>query len=119
MNIYADGSGTNGITCSYCVLREDGEVIKHEVFEGLGGKATNNEMEYRAVIEALKAAKDGDSVSSDSQLVVYQVLGAYKVKEPHLKPLAEKARKLLESKDIRLQWVKRDNNVAGRYLEKH
>lgn len=91
MNIYVDGSGTNGIKCSYCVMTGSGKILKHEVFTGNEGRATNNEMEYKAVIEALKIAQDG----------------------------MQEAKELLKTKNVRLEWIKRKDNVAGWYLERY
>jgi len=58
-----------------------------EIAEGLG-ITTNNVAEYTAVIEGLKrAAKLGASrvlLRSDSQLLIYQLTGRYRVKSPHL-----------------------------------
>ena len=64
-----------------------------ETYELCIGEATNNTAEYRAVLEAIAQissiiARKG-SISSldfylDSQLVVRQILGEYKVKEPSL-----------------------------------
>lgn len=56
--------------------------------------ATNNEAEYQALIRGLKAAEDLGikklQVFLDSELVVKQVLGEYKVKNPRLLPLFRK-----------------------------
>lgn len=69
------------------------------------GKATNNIAEYRSLIEGLKAiqkdlAEQYDQttvhIRMDSQLVVRQLLGQYKVKNENLKPLYEEARNLLK-----------------------
>jgi ribonuclease HI len=57
------------------------------------GTATNNVAEYTAVIEGLKKAREfGDSVEvfSDSELVVRQLNGEYKVKKNHLRVLHDK-----------------------------
>jgi ribonuclease HI len=58
------------------------------------GDATNNEAEYRALIEALDCATRhcrGDIEHfSDSELLVKQLNGQYKVKAQNLKPLIEK-----------------------------
>jgi len=63
------------------------------------GLATNNQAEYRAVIAALeKAIELGAThveLKSDSQLVVKQIRGEYRVKEATLKPLYDKVRELL------------------------
>lgn len=53
------------------------------------GTATNNEAEYTALIEGLKTAKELKATSLlcnlDSELVVKQLTGLYKVKEPRMK----------------------------------
>jgi len=65
-----------------------------EHFEALG-HTTNNVAEYRALLLALKRAEERGAssvaISSDSLLLVEQVLGRYKVKAPHLKPLVAEA----------------------------
>jgi ribonuclease H / adenosylcobalamin/alpha-ribazole phosphatase len=65
-----------------------------EIAEGLG-ITTNNVAEYTAVIEGLKRAADlgGSKVllRSDSQLLVYQLTGRYRVKAPHLVGLHREA----------------------------
>jgi ribonuclease HI len=63
------------------------------------GITTNNVAEYRALIAGLEAAAPYRArrvrVRADSKLVVEQVKGAWKVKQPHLRPLLERARTLL------------------------
>jgi ribonuclease HI len=63
------------------------------------GVTTNNVAEYRALIAGLEAAAPFRArrvrVRADSKLVVEQVKGAWKVKQPHLRPLLEQARALL------------------------
>jgi len=58
------------------------------------GVATNNVAEYRAIIRGLEEAKrlGADSVACllDSQLVVEQLNGRYRVKSPNVKPLHAK-----------------------------
>ena len=65
------------------------------------GRGTNNEAEYRALIAALEEAKalGGREVEAraDSELVVKQVTGRYRVKAANLKPLHAKVRELLAS----------------------
>ena len=62
------------------------------------GRATNNVAEYYALISALDYAVaqgiDRLLVRSDSELLVRQMEGRYKVKSPDLRPLHEHARKL-------------------------
>lgn len=63
------------------------------------GRATNNQAEYKALIAALEyAARMGAKsvdMRSDSELVVRQIQGQYKVRNRGLKPLFEKAQQLL------------------------
>ena len=62
------------------------------------GHATNNVAEWRGLIHGLeRAAELGGTrveVRGDSQLVIRQMTGQYKVKQPHLKPLHEQAKKV-------------------------
>lgn len=63
------------------------------------GHSTNNQAEYLALIEGLNAAKKAGVKSiecfSDSQLMVNQLNGAYKVKDLKLKPLFAEVRAIL------------------------
>ena len=65
------------------------------------GEATNNVAEYRALIhgleEALALKADDVVIHLDSELVVKQLNGEYRVKDPDMKPLFEKALGLLKS----------------------
>jgi ribonuclease HI len=74
---------------------DGGETIE---ISGYLGTATNNVAEYAGLIEALTVAhEEGASeleIISDSELLVKQMLGTYKVKHPNLIPLHEKARSL-------------------------
>ncbi len=60
------------------------------------GVATNNEAEYRALIKALSLAKEFTReevrVFMDSELVVRQVTGQYKIKLPHLQILYQQVK---------------------------
>lgn len=80
---------------------EDGRVLA-EVAEGLG-ETTNNVAEYTAVIRGLERAGElGASeveVRSDSQLLVNQLTGRYRVKSPHLVPLHRRVRELASGFD--------------------
>jgi ribonuclease HI len=80
------------------------------------GVTTNNVAEYRALISGLEAAAPFRArrvrVRADSKLVVEQVKGTWKVKQPHLRPLLEAARKLLSGYDeVDLQHVPRAENT--------
>jgi ribonuclease HI len=80
------------------------------------GVTTNNVAEYRALIAGLEAAAPFRArivrVRADSKLVVEQVKGTWKVKQPHLRPLLEEARKLLAGyAEADLQHVPRADNT--------
>jgi len=68
---------------------------------GYLGDATNNIAEYTALIKGLEAAlemgiQNSLEIYSDSQLLVRQMEGSYKVKQPHLKTLHAQAQNLLK-----------------------
>lgn len=87
--------GNPGPAAAGFVLRDadDGQVLQQAgVFLG---EATNNVAEYRGLIEALKRAAtlgaEEIDVRSDSELLVRQMNGQYRVKNAGLKPLFEQA----------------------------
>jgi ribonuclease HI len=82
------------------------------------GNVSNNQAEYIAVFEALKQAEDGDLILTDSQLVVGQLTKGWDVNAESIKPMFEKCRELLDLKRIKVEWVSRNDSVAGRLLEK-
>jgi ribonuclease HI len=93
---------------------EDGTLV--EEFGEAIGVATNNVAEYRGLLAALEWARaHGYStlhVRSDSQLLVQQMLGNYKVKNAGLQPLHARAR--LMAHDIGLvtfEHVRREANA--------
>ena len=65
------------------------------------GITTNNQAEYRAVIaalgEAIKLGVTHVKLNSDSELVVRQISGKYRVKNANLKPLYQKVKQLQSS----------------------
>jgi ribonuclease HI len=77
------------------VLEAGSRREEHIVYLGV---ATNNVAEYAALLAALERAHalglDELTVRSDSQLLVEQINGGYRVKAPHLKPLWLRARTL-------------------------
>jgi ribonuclease HI len=82
------------------------------------GVTTNNVAEYRSLIAGLEAARAFPSpaitVKADSQLVVRQLQGRYRVKQAHLRPLFEQAQALLAHyDDVELVHVPREQNVEA------
>jgi ribonuclease HI len=72
-----------------------GEIIE---ICGYLGRATNNVAEYAGLLEALETAREEGAaeveVVSDSELLVKQMLGIYRVKHPNLIPMYRKAKEL-------------------------
>jgi len=97
IQLYTDGgSRGNPGEGAYGFLIYDGNNKLFEKGKKLG-VTTNNVAEYTAIIDGLRKAREfGDSVEvfSDSELVIRQLNGEYKVKKPHLKELHYKAIKL-------------------------
>ena len=89
------------------VARERGEYI---------GPATNNVAEYRALIAGLRAAGEAGAgrllVVMDSELVVRQMTGEYRVKHAGLKPLHAEARlTATKLEQVRYRAVRREANA--------
>jgi len=82
---------------AYLVSTKEGKKLKEQA--GYIGIATNNEAEYRGLIagleEAKKAGADEVTVTMDSELVVNQMLGKYRVKAANLLPSYEQAKELM------------------------
>jgi len=93
IEIYTDGAsrGNPGEASSSFLFVENGKVIYFS--SQYIGRATNNIAEYKAMINALNFAVfkniTPDVLISDSELVVSQVNGIYKVKASHLKKLLD------------------------------
>ena len=93
---------------------EDGDVIG-EIAAAIG-ESTNNVAEYTALIEGLRLALERGvtdvGVRMDSELVVSQVTGAWKIKSDRLRVLAVEARRLLERFDsFEIVRVRREDNA--------
>ena len=84
------------------------------------GKATNNEAEYIGMIEALKLCQKLDileaDVYMDSNLVVQQMLGKFKVKKPNLQKLFLEAKSLSKDMKVGFFHVRREKNEIADYL---
>ncbi len=96
------------------VTTRDGEVLA-EIAEPLGD-TTNNVAEYTAAILGLERAAElgADQVElrTDSQLLVHQLSGRYRVKAPHLRPLHARVKQLVATFErVRFVHVPREMNV--------
>jgi ribonuclease HI len=105
LTLFFDGAarGNPGPAGAGAVLLDEKGVEVERIRRPLG-KRTNNEAEYLALIAGLEAALAREArrilLKGDSQLVIAQLKGGYKVKAPNLKPLHAQAKKLLE----RFEW---------------
>ena len=90
----------------------DGKPI--DELSGFLERATNNVAEYRGLLAALDYARSRQCrlrVFSDSELLVRQIKGVYKVKSLDLKPLYEQARRMIaELESFSIQHVYREHN---------
>lgn len=115
--LHTDGGarGNPGPAGIGVVLRsESGEVIG-EIAQGIG-EATNNVAEYAALIAGLELALERGvtdvDIYMDSELVVSQLLGKWKIKKDTLRPLAVKARALMGRFDsFTISHVRREANT--------
>ena len=79
------------------------------------GRATNNAAEYRALITGLEEAKRLGVkkliIRGDSELIIKQMRGEYKIKNAGLQPLAARARLLaMELDEVIFEHVRRELN---------
>lgn len=92
---------------------EDGAMV--EELHGSLGTATNNVAEYNGLLAALTWAVEHQAapliVRSDSELLVKQMLGVYRVKNPGLQPLYQQALQLVGRLGrVKFQHVRREYN---------
>jgi probable phosphoglycerate mutase len=115
--IEADGGsrGNPGIAGSgACVIDADtGEVIL-EISKFIG-TATNNVAEYLALVAGLEGAYSLNQdarvlVRMDSKLVIEQMAGRWKIKHPDMQQLGARVQKLVAGKQVRWQWIPREEN---------
>lgn len=113
--LYFDGAcrGNPGPMAIGALLLENGKKVG-EISKNIG-TGTNNIAEWRALIEGLKLAHAHScrelEVRGDSQLVIRQISGKYRVKSENLIPLFNEARKLCAGfSKIDFKWINREEN---------
>lgn len=121
--VHVDGGsrGNPGPAGAGIVIRaaDDGTSL-HEAGVFLG-RATNNVAEYTGLIEGLKRATalqaDAVEVVSDSELMVRQMNGQYRVKNAGLRPLYEQANQLASGfESFSIRHTRRENNTHADQL---
>ena len=115
VSLYIDGAarGNPGPAGAGVVLKEGNKTIK-TIYKFLGD-TTNNIAEYSALIsglqEAITLGYKNVELYLDSELVVQQLKGDYKVKNSNIKLLFEKAIMLMNSfENIKIIKIERSNN---------
>jgi ribonuclease HI len=114
--LYIDGAarGNPGPAGIGVVILDEKKKRVREFYKYLG-EATNNVAEYNGVIyglqEALILKADEVELNLDSQLVVQQLNGEFKVKNENIKPLFEQALHILGGfKGFKVNHVERESN---------
>nr|PZN21043.1 MAG: ribonuclease H [Pseudomonadota bacterium] len=105
--------------CGAILKTADGRVLSAE--SQYLGQTTNNVAEYKALLlgltRALEAGVRRIEVRADSELLIRQLKGEYRVKNEGLKPLAAEAKALLARfESFRLQHVRRELNTEADQL---
>ncbi len=124
IEVYFDGLcqpiNPGGISCYAFVVKSDGRTIYSDygiAVEPFSKDSTNNVAEYTALVKALEWLLENNlsstkvEIKSDSQLIVNQLTGDYKVKSKRIMSLYKQVL-LLKSKfqDIQIKWVPREKN---------
>lgn len=92
VHVYTDGAcwGNPGPAAIGAVIKDDSQKILKQISQYIG-KGTNNQAEYKAVIAGLSAALNLQAsevvLYLDSELILKQLAGEYRVKTPLLQPL--------------------------------
>lgn len=113
LSIYCDGGarGNPGPAAIAFVVWQDGKIIYR--FSRKIGKTTNNVAEYQAVIEAMRWSKNQLAISNqqlaisfylDSLLIVNQLNGIFKIKNPFLKKLTVKIKNLEKELKVKIDY---------------
>lgn len=117
--IHSDGvsRGNPGLAAIGATIKdEEGKLIAR--ISRRIGTTTNNQAEYRAVIaaleEAIKLGITHVELNSDSELIVRQIKGEYRVKKATLKPLYQQAKQLQNRfKSFAINHIPREQNTEA------
>ena len=114
LSVYVDGSGGSDPGYGFFV-KETGESFYEKK-----PNITNNQAEYLAIIAALKKFQDTDdeiTIYSDSKNTVSQLNHEFAINNEQLRELAREAWTLLAKfSKLKLTWVPRNENLAGKML---
>ncbi len=117
INVDGASRGNPGEAGAGAVIRDpEGQIIKK--LKKYLGRATNNVAEYNAILIALESARDlglnSIRILADSELMVKQLNGVYRVKSADLLPLYDRAVDLIKGfKDCKIAHVYREDNSTA------
>ena len=122
--IHADGAslGNPGQAAIGATIKDEQGRLVARISQRIG-RATNNQAEYRAIVAALEeatklGAKQVD-INLDSELVVRQISGQYRVRKASLKPLYYRVKQLQGLlKGFTINYVPRWQNIEAHNLAK-
>ena len=114
MNVDGGARGNPGPAAIGVVVRNDDGAVVEAVGETIG-RQTNNVAEYKAMLRGIELAlahgADEVEMIGDSELIIRQIEGRYKVKKADLKPLHAEAKEMLSKFDRwTVRHVKREQN---------
>lgn len=117
-----NGNGDKNATTRIGVLLKYRGEVRGQISEH-AGTGTSNTAEWKALIALLELAIEHRAeylvVHGDSQLVIKQIEGKYRVKKPHLKLLHSQATRLLtQLTGVRFVWIPREQNKWADALSK-
>ena len=119
VTIYADGAarGNPGPAAIGVILKDDTGNTVASISQCLG-TTTNNQAEYRAITAGLERAVSLGArqvmIKSDSELVVKQINGLYKIKNTALRPLYLEVVRLTGSlESFKITYIPRSQNAAA------
>jgi ribonuclease HI len=115
VNVDGGARGNPGPAAIGVVLRDETGQVLEEVGERIG-EATNNVAEYKALLRGIELAGEQGAAEleliGDSELVVRQVEGRYKVKNAGMKELHTEVKRALGNFDTwSIRHVRRENNA--------
>ena len=115
VNVDGGARGNPGPAAIGVVVRDEDGIVLEELGEKIG-RATNNVAEYRALLRGIElAAAHGATeleLVGDSELVVRQIEGRYKVKDAMMRELhAEAKRELAGFERWKIRHVRRESNA--------
>jgi ribonuclease HI len=116
-NIDGGSRGNPGPASYGVVIRDPRNQVVAKLKKYIG-RSTNNVAEYYGLIAALDYAQQHGiralRIESDSELLVRQMRGEYKVKSPELRPLYERARKMAQTfESFKIDHVYREQNAEA------